>query len=203
MIVADVETVKVFVTNVGMNKNMTKKSVKITKIQKKYKDKATGECRTIEINYAKVADRIVEFRQDCPRGLIETSPEYKEGMIIFKARILKDKKDQSSAEATGHSVGKNDGSEKNFEKLETLAVGRALAMLGYMAGGEVASSEEMEEFLEYQEQKKQEEILEATEKLNAVSSKEELAKVWSALSGELKIELKSVKDDLKKRYENS
>lgn len=180
---------------------MTGKSVKTTKIQKKYKDKATGEYRTIEINYAKVADRIVEFRSDCPNGLIETNPDVKEGTIFFKARILKDKAKPQSGEATGHAVAKNDGSEKIFEKLETLAVGRALAMLGYMAGGEVASAEEMQEFLDYKETKNQEAVFEAQAKLNATTSLQELGQVFSALPLEIKNQVKTIASELKKKYE--
>jgi hypothetical protein len=100
--------------------------------------------------YATVPTRIKLFREECPNGLIETTPEFKEtDVVVFKARILKDKSNLSSGESTGHSIGKVTG-EKSFEKLETIAIGRALAILGYMASGDIASSEEMEEFNEYQ-----------------------------------------------------
>ena len=113
-------------------------------------------------NYAKVAERIKAFREDCPNGLIETSPEVDGKQIIFKARILKDKANQQSAEATGHAIGENTGS-KAFEKTESIAIGRALAILGYMASGEIASSEEMEEYYEYLENKKMDAIGELRE----------------------------------------
>ncbi len=103
--------------------------------------------------YAKVPDRIKEFRKDCPNGLIETKPTIMDdGMIMFSARVLKDKSKPESAEGTGHAMG-DSKDNKAFEKLETVAVGRALAMLGYLASGEVASSEEMDEFLNYRQQK--------------------------------------------------
>lgn len=106
--------------------------------------------------YAKVPERIKQFREDCPNGLIETTPKILEdGQILFQARILKDKSSPDSAEGTGHAMGASKG-VKAFEKLETIAVGRALAMLGYMASGEVASSEEMEEFYAYRNEKVQE-----------------------------------------------
>ena len=106
--------------------------------------------------YAQVADRIKEFRTECPRGLIETSHEFIDGgKIIFKTRILKDKANKNSAEATGTALGDIKG-VKAFEKLETISVGRALALLGYMASGEVASSEEMEEFERSKDEKKAE-----------------------------------------------
>jgi len=112
--------------------------------------------KTIDLkgkNYATVPTRIKEFRQDCPNGLIETKPETQtDGSIIFSARILKDKANPNSGEGTGHSMGKIKD-DKNFEKLETIAIGRALAILGYMASGDVASSEEMEEFNDFKMKK--------------------------------------------------
>lgn len=115
--------------------------------------------KTIDLkgnNYATVATRIKEFREACPNGLIKTKPEIQsDGQIIFNARILKDKSKPDSGEATGHSLGKAKG-DKDFEKLETIAIGRALAILGYMSSGEVASSEEMEEFHKYRQEKKSE-----------------------------------------------
>jgi len=120
------------------------KTVKLSQIVKKTKDG-----REIRINFAKVADRLNEFREDCPNGLIETSPQLLDnGQVMFKTRILKDKSKPESAEATGHALGKSN-SEKEFEKLETISVGRALALLGYAVSGEIASSEEMEDFYEY------------------------------------------------------
>lgn len=103
--------------------------------------------------YAKVPERIRLFRQENPNGLIETKPTIMDdGAIMFSARVLKDKSKPESAEGTGHALG-NRKDDKAFEKLETVAVGRALAMLGYLASGEVASSEEMEDFLAYRQEK--------------------------------------------------
>lgn len=108
------------------------------------------------IDYSKVTQRILEFRQANPRGDIQTAPTILEdGQVMFKATVVKDKKDESSASATGHSLGLNKG-VKAFEKLETIAVGRALAMLGYASDGEIASAEEMEELEAYQQNKKAE-----------------------------------------------
>ena len=103
--------------------------------------------------YAKVPDRIKEFRQECPNGLIETTPQLlDDGGIMFTARVMKDKSRPESAEATGHALG-NQKDLKAFEKLETVAVGRALANLGYLASGEIASAEEMDEFYKYRQNK--------------------------------------------------
>lgn len=134
--------------------------------------------------YATVPTRIKEFRESCPNGLIESKPEFlADGKVMFTARILKDKSNSSSGESTGHAIGKLTG-DKAFEKLETIAVGRALALLGFMASGEIASSEEMEEFNSYQVSKKET----AIETINATKSVEELKKVFLSLSGGLMAE---------------
>lgn len=147
--------------------------------------------------YAQVKDRIKEFRKDNPRGLIETNPTIQpDGQIIFKARILKDKEDQNSAEATGHAIGKNAG-VKAFEKLETIAVGRALGLLGYASDGEIASSEEMEEFESYKEEKREARIQELTELIENTKTLKELQEVWASVDGGLKKELEKLKDTKK------
>lgn len=152
------------------------KRVKTTAITKKYKDKS-GKEQTLTIQHAKVVDRIKEFREDNPRGVIETEPTVEGDMMIFKAHIVKDKSDKFSAEATGHAYAKNNGSEKQFEKLETIAVGRALAMLGYASSGEVASFEEMEEYASYRDEKIEDIIL----KINATKTITELRNYFMGL----------------------
>lgn len=128
--------------------------------------------------YAKVADRLKAFREDCPNGQIKTEPKFlDDGMLMFTATVVKDKaKADESAEATGHALGKNTG-QKAFEKLETVAIGRALATLGYLMSGEIASSEEMEEFYQYQQRK----VEEAVAKLEAAETLDELKKVFMSL----------------------
>lgn len=146
--------------------------------------------------YAQVKDRIKEFRADCPHGEITTTPTVTDTSIIFKAYILKDKSDTASASATGHSMAKvtEKNVEKQFEKQETIAVGRALALLGYASDGEIASGEEMEEFLEYQEDKKAEAIMEAIEQIGNCQTVAELKEVWSSLSGEMKVAVKPAQE---------
>lgn len=128
--------------------------------------------------YAKVADRLKAFREDCPNGQIKTEPRFlDDGQLMFTATVIKDKaKADESAEATGHALGKNTG-QKAFEKLETVAIGRALATLGYLMSGEIASSEEMEEFYQYQQRK----VEEAVAKLKAAETLDELKKVFMGL----------------------
>lgn len=154
-------------------------------------------------DYAKVAERIRLFREDCPRGLIETEPTFLEGgSLMFKARILKDKADPHSGEskAHAHSGEKNLEKEKAFEKLESIAVGRALANLGYLASGEIASSEEMEEYEQFVSERKQEQMSECEKQLRACKDIGQLAKVWSALPIEGKEKLTAVKEELKAIY---
>jgi hypothetical protein len=161
------------------------KKAQVTTITKKYKDRKTGEMKEMTINYSKVKDRLKEFRQDCPHGSIVTEHTILTDRITFRAHIIKDKSDPASAEATGHATGKDDGSEKIFEKLETIAVGRALALLGYASDGEIASSEEMEEFLADKEQRMAEAIFEITERIGTCDTVEELKKYWTSLSAEM------------------
>jgi len=134
-------------------------------------------------DYAQVKDRLNEFRVANPRGLIETTPMMQaDGSIMFKARIVKDKSDPASAEATGHSMGSNKGL-KAFEKVETIAVGRALALLGYGSDGSIASSEEMEEFEEYKDSKQVKLIQELKKKVDLISTVEKLRKFYSENKG--------------------
>lgn len=139
--------------------------------------------------YAKVNARMLEFRADNPRGKIDTTPTYEtfDGVryIQFKASILKDKGDDTSAESSGHARLPDDNKQKTFEKCETIAVGRALAFLGYGADGEIASSEEMEEFLADKQEKLAEAVFECTESIGNCESVEALKTYWTSLSAEL------------------
>lgn len=147
-------------------------------------------------DYAEVKERVLKFREDNPNGLIETTPTITEGNLIFKARVLKDKGNEASAESIGHAYGLLKG-EKTFEKLETIAVGRALALLGYGANGAIASSEEMEEFLEYQNTKREEALTMWSDKLDEVKTLEELKLLWVDMPVEAKKELKSKQEEVK------
>lgn len=128
-------------------------------------------------DYAKVADRLKKFREECPNGQIKTEPKFlDDGKILFVATVLKDKSRDESAEATGHALGENKG-QKAFEKLETVAIGRALATLGYLMSGEIASTEEMEEFYEYQQEK----VEAAVGQLEAAETLDELRETFMGL----------------------
>lgn len=134
-------------------------------------------------DYAKVSDRLKVFRAENPRASIETTPIPQEnGMMMFKARILKDKADEFSAESTGHALQTKTGT-KDFEKLETIAVGRALALLGYAVDGEIASSEEMEEFENYKQTQKEAMLFEMQEKISGIKTIEDLRILYKETRG--------------------
>jgi len=146
----------------------------------------TKKTKTIKVgggaDYAKVADRIKMFREDCPNGSIKTTPTFQGENIMFTAEVIKDLSNESSARATGNAFGANKG-VKGFEKIESISVGRALAMLGYCADGEIATSEEMEEFQEYQQTKKDQEVQELMQEVDGIKNLEELRKFYSEHKG--------------------
>lgn len=131
--------------------------------------------------YATVPQRLKEFRETHPRASIETKPTISDGIVVFEAKIVVDKKNPDSAEATGHSYGKL-GEAKAFEKQETIAVGRALALLGYLNNGQVATTEEMQEFEEFK-------IDQIKEAIAGATTKVEFQKILTDLSPELKKEV--------------
>lgn len=101
--------------------------------------------------YAPVKERIKAFHEDNANGAIETTwftafEGQNRSIISFKA-IVKPNVENENRVFTGHALGKV-SSEKAFEKLETIAVGRALANCGYLADGDVASADEMERYYE-------------------------------------------------------
>jgi hypothetical protein len=124
---------------------------------------AMNKLATIKVSggdYATVPTRLKAFREANPRASITTEPTINGDTIVFKATIKQDQADPNSAEATGHSYGTNTGG-KAFERLETVALGRCLAILGYLNNGQIASTEEMEDFEQFKLEKYQAEIDEA------------------------------------------
>lgn len=158
--------------------------VKLSQIKKKYKDKKTGEYKEIVINLAKVKDRIKQFWEDNPKGKIDTTSVKEGDQRIFKCSIEVDQSDPYSRKSTGHSMG-SVGGEKDFEKLETVAVGRALALIGYAGDGEIASTEEMEEYMKDKTQKKKDDIEDAIDKMNMCKTLDELKDVYRSFGGNL------------------
>lgn len=114
-----------------------------------------------DVDYAGVPERLKEFRQTNSRADVKTEHTWlDDGGLDFKAFIIVDKSDENSASATGtaHYSAKEMQIKKAFEKLETISVGRALAILGYLNDGQVATTEEMTEFNEYQDSKVEEAV---------------------------------------------
>ena len=133
--------------------------------------------------YAKVSDRLKEFRADNPRASIETTPiPQADGKMMFKAFIKKDKAEDHSADATGHALQTKTGI-KDFEKLETIAVGRALALLGYSADGDIASSEEMEEFEDFKKTQLEEKMEGVIEEIDAIETLDGLREYYKNNKG--------------------
>lgn len=153
-------------------------------------------------DYAKVATRLKEFRQDFQTSKIETvSVLLDSGETETTSYIWKDKGDllelmkqgitdkevlHSSADANGTARKKLTAQDKDFEKLETIATGRALAMLGYLASGDIASFEEMEEFHAFKNEKKFEAIAAEVTKIESATTTDELRDLY--LASELKNE---------------
>jgi len=135
-------------------------------------------------DYAKVAERLKEFHKTYKNGKIETSYNLTEAMICFKTIITPDI-EKPERFFTGHSLGKIAG-VKAFEKLETISAGRALAFLGLLADGEIASADEMEEYIEEtneKEAKRLKTIEELKKVADDITSIEELREFYAINKG--------------------
>jgi hypothetical protein len=94
-------------------------------------------------DYATVASRLEGFHEKYPDGRIITElVERQDDLISFKASVFTSI-DSAEPSATGHSIDTLDLQKSSFEKLETAAVGRALAFLGFGAKN-ISSVEEIE-----------------------------------------------------------
>lgn len=145
-------------------------------------------------DYAKVATRLKEFRSDFPKSKIETVNSLLDsGETELKAFLWKEKTEllelmkagvtdkevlQSSADANGTARKKLSDKDKDFEKLESIAVGRALAMLGYLSSGEIASFEEMAEYNAFKNEQKFIKIAETITLLQQASTMDELKQLF-------------------------
>ena len=178
-------------------------------------------------DYAKVAERLKLFRQDNPRSKQESAYEVDvDGTIVFTAWLWKDKSElielmkagvndkdilRTSADANGTAKsnvaiarGNNRVSkEKEFEKVESIALGRALANLGYLASGEIASSEEMEEFEKYKVTQTAEKVEKAVKELMATKTLDALKAKFLSLGPLMaEPEIIATKDKRKKELSN-
>lgn len=144
--------------------------------------------------YAPVSERVSQFHKDHSKGSIETETTFSEGHLVVKATVTFDARG-----FTGHAFGKVQG-EKAFEKLETTAVGRALAFAGYLAGGEIASYDEMEEFTKTEGEPPME-AEEACHKLKVCQSVDNLKAVWQMLPQNMRDDevVLSMKEEMKSK----
>ena len=168
------------------------------------------------VDYAKVADRLLEFRSQNPRSKISIKYSYDEaGNLTHTARIWKDKTEcyellkagvnaeaiaeSADAEASAFMFVEQLKKEKGFEKNESIAVGRALAILGYAVSGEIASSEEMEEFEDWKNQQAEESRAKVLESITNAKSIDELLAIWKSLTKEQQLDKEIVaRKDAKK-----
>ena len=99
--------------------------------------------------YAQVSERLKAVHIENKKVEIKTFLNWvwEKGYISVEAAVKTDK-----GNYTAHSFWLWTG-EKAIEKLETVAVWRALAFAGYLADGEIASYEEVKDYLEEKEKK--------------------------------------------------
>ena len=97
-------------------------------------------------NYLTVGYRLKFIREHfCDRiSILSESNECSDGMFRFKANILLDGELISVGESK-----QNIKKDKEFEKQQTVAIGRGLSFAGFF-GDEIATAEEMEQFLKPQ-----------------------------------------------------
>lgn len=139
--------------------------------------------------YVKVATRLVAIHKDVESIDIKTSFSEFNGGIAFKAEVeIKEVKEGAPHAYTGHSWGKLEKA-KSFEKLETVAVGRALAFAGYIAEGEEIASEEEIQMLDDAHDFSnipEEEVKKAQKAISEAKTLNELKKVWAQLHRNVK-----------------
>jgi len=102
-------------------------------------------------DYEPVEDRIRAFYADHPTGRIVPSPPLvlTDEVAVFRVEVYREIDPDPLPASAGHARGLLIR-EKSFEKCETVAVGRALANLGYAKQGARPSAEEMETFADEQ-----------------------------------------------------
>lgn len=188
-------------------------SVKVSKIEKTFTDKKTNEVKKICIDYAKVTDRLEAFRTNHPNSKILTSYKTENNKVVFKAFLWRDKTEviqslaneiskeliylTADAEATAQ---KTITSDKDFEKLETMAIGRALSNLGYSSTGKIAESM-VSELDQYKDELYQDSVDSAIDRLQNCKTLDELKANYQALNPVLRIDktIKVITEEIKKK----
>ena len=117
------------------------------------------------VDYATVESRVRAFCSEHPSGQILTEivkDNESNGEIIFKAHAVVDGVIKGTGHASQLKGASNISKTSHVECAETNAVGRCLAMLGYIGKGQISSYEEIENAkLQRAEIKKDERKLEA------------------------------------------
>lgn len=188
-------------------------SVKVSKIEKTFTDKKTNEVKKICIDYAKVTDRLEAFRANHPNSKILTSYKNENNKTVFKAFLWRDKTEliqslinglskeliylTADAEATAQKTITND---KDFEKLETMAIGRALSNLGYSSTGKIAESM-VNELDQYKDELYQDSVDSVIDRLQNCKTLDELKSNYQALNPVLRIDktIKVITEEIKKK----
>ena len=118
-----------------------------------------------EVDYATVESRVRAFCSEHQNGQILTEMVKREddtGEVIFKAHAVVDGLIKGTGHASEIKGSTNINKTSHVEACETSAVGRALAMMGYMAKSQLESYQEVENAkLQHSEIKKHERKLEA------------------------------------------
>jgi len=103
---------------------------------------------TIKIHnqdYAMVVTRIHSFVQQHANGQILTEiVKDEDGVVVFKAHAVIDGIIRGTGHAMEREGSNNINKTSHYECAETSAIGRALAMIGLMPSGAIASYEEVE-----------------------------------------------------------
>ena len=99
--------------------------------------------------YVKVNERLKDFWEKFPHGKLATYvTELTHGLLV-KASLESGEDEGASTSASGHAyLDYEFMDEKVLEYTETVAVGRALAMMGFRVDKAIASAEEMDRFHE-------------------------------------------------------
>ena len=180
-------------------------------------NKKVATKRMGNFDMASAADRILAFWEKYSNGKITTIRSVDgDGLKVFTTYIWKDKKDfldiakipgvaidvaLETADASSpakQAEGKE--AKKDFEKLDTISTGRALAKLGFLKDGQVASTEELEkyrEFNDWQESKLLEDIETADNELTEAKTLDELKDLWVKFPPEVRAKLETKKDEIK------
>ena len=96
-------------------------------------------------DYAMVVTRIHSFVQQHANGQILTEiVKDEDGVVVFRAHAVIDGIIRGTGHAMEREGSNNINKTSHYECAETSVIGRALAMIGYMPSGAIASYEEVE-----------------------------------------------------------